>query len=87
MKKLILSMAVIATLAASVASCKKAVDAVNCADAQSKLTAAASAYSSAQTKANCDAYKAAITSYLGTSCATAEQKATLQEFATLLTCQ
>jgi hypothetical protein len=87
MKKLILSMAVIATLAASVASCKKTKDAINCVDAANKYEAASLAYFQSQTKGNCDALKAALTDYLNSSCVPAEQKAALQEAASTLTCQ
>jgi hypothetical protein len=83
MKKLILSMAVIATLA----SCSKAKEAINCADAKAKLATAASAYTSAQNKETCTAYKAAITTYIGTSCPTVEEKAILEEYSTVLTCE
>lgn len=83
MKKLFFSVAVVATLA----SCSKAKDAINCVDAKAKLATASSAYASAQNKETCTAYKAAIGTYIGTSCPTVEEKATLQEFSTLLTCE
>jgi hypothetical protein len=87
MKKLILSMAAIATLAASVASCKKTKDAINCVDAANKYQAASLAYFQSQTKANCEALKATLTDYLNSSCVPAEEKAALQENVRTLTCQ
>lgn len=87
MKKLILSMAVIAVFAASTISCKKTKDAINCVEVAQKYSSALQAYGLDQSKPKCDALKASITEYMNSSCVTAEQKAVLQETATSLTCQ
>jgi hypothetical protein len=87
MKKLFLSIAVVAAMVMAVASCKKTKDAINCVDAAKKYSDASNAYFQSQTKANCDAYKAALNDYMNSSCVTPEQKAVLQASAEAITCQ
>jgi hypothetical protein len=87
MKKLFLSAAVVAALSFSLSSCKKVKDAVNCVETAQKYADASSAYVADPTKANCDAFKAAITEYKNASCTPAEMKATLESEFSSLNCQ
>jgi hypothetical protein len=87
MKKIILSMVVLTTLAVSVSSCKKAKDAINCVDVVKKYGDAENAYTSNGSKESCIALKAAIAEYINSNCVTPELKASLQLEDKILVCQ
>jgi hypothetical protein len=79
MKKLFLSLSLFVFSTCAVISCKKSKEtAVNCTEIKTKVFDAGKAYVANQSKANCDAYKAAIGTYINSTCATAEEKTTYQ---------
>jgi hypothetical protein len=87
MKKLLFATAAIAVVSLSLASCKKAKDAVDCVDAAKKYNEASLAFDNSATKANCEAFKAAAINYRDASCVPAELKAIIDEEISTTNCQ
>lgn len=88
MKKLFLPVALIATIVFSTVFCKKdSNDVEECTVLAQSVVAAASAYSSDQSAANCSTYKDALQAVLDSDCGDATSDEGYQSLLDLLTCE